>query len=378
MTLCVTTRIGGLPILVSDFLVTSTGTISSFESPLFPEIGRVAHRPDGSKVIGFARKTLLVHKDLLISAAGSLESISSVFSRLSILYGQFAPASLQNLVRGLAILSESQSLSCEIVGWLVVGSEAVGFRWNSSNPDSIASGDDHVIGSGQRLFEDLKLPHEQIKLDAARRIEGAFSAVLRDVGTLVVNELIYGNTLSEAFGGGYEIFCHTAEGFEQLDNVAYLIFSIKLLPDDTIRVGRVPILVNSIVIGEEIICRTVIPKNWIGVPSDEKERIAIARKLVSGQAILDIPAKSLPLSAKRYVVACVGSAVNGENEVYTAVVCGEEAQQFKIYLTGVAKDEKEEIRFELPQHIMLNIIQQAFLSFSRQTSADILSKVNDR
>lgn len=166
--------------------------------------------------------------------------------------------------------------------------------------------------------------------------------------------------------GGYEIYCYAGGQFVQLTDVNYLFFGIKVIQKDTLRVATVPILVKYTAIGEAVLIRSFIPRNMIGIPTDESERAVLAEPIMGDFKVPDIPLAALPLEAPIYAIGIIGDSVNGKKEIYTAIVSGAEAATFKIYLTGDQRDGKHEIRFELPPLIMSNIVDQAWLRFTMQ------------
>jgi hypothetical protein len=64
----------------------------------------------------------------------------------------------------------------------------------------------------------------------------------------------------------------------------------------------------------------------------------------------------------------IGPNLAGQDEMFTAVLAGNGygAELVKISLTGATKENLHEVRFELPENVMTNILVAAVKSWGRE------------
>ena len=84
MTINAAYRVGTVPVLISDFLVTAKGERgASIEVPSFPKIREVIDPLTGTSVIGLQRKAVIIHPKLVVAGSGNGASIEVIMTRLS-------------------------------------------------------------------------------------------------------------------------------------------------------------------------------------------------------------------------------------------------------------------------------------------------------
>jgi hypothetical protein len=349
---------GGTPILLSDYLATRDTRDGHIQIPTVEEIVL-----EGS-VVALLRKARLVLPNFLIAGSGDGNAIETVFRRLI----NFATPTL-TLTELQDYLDTQEDLNaCTIVGHLIADGVHT-FRWRSSD-NTFETGEQFIEGSGRNLFADV-LPH----IDRGKAVEGYEFAVAREAAiqattTLIGNEVCSANTIAEKFGGGYDIYVWDGDTFRLIDDIVYLIYRISFPNERDVRIYPAPFYVKIFAVGEYMAVMTFLSDTAIArLKGEPHQRISLIPPVPpSTAAVPDRQIEDIKLTAPTYGIGIIGPNINEKDEIFTAVVAsgGYGAEMFNIRRTGLKKGDLHEIRFEIPETLMNNILQAAIKQLGRE------------
>jgi len=372
MTLSAIFRVGGIPCLISDFLVTGNGPVE-ISVPTYLNVEKVL--PIGAaKITGLVRKSALISPGLVVAGSGNGSSAQRAIQRLFANFEgkKITRPELQDVLAHMDDLAKS-NLACKLIGWLVDDEKPVSFRWDSGVFKHLTFGEDFVEGSGKALYEEVAPKPALQSVSATEPFEGAAEFCVHQTATLWANELLRGNTLSSRFGVGYDIFIFDAGRFRLVEDVTYLLFKLEFRQavngGVTYRVWTPPILTKQFHIEEHCLIRVFLPPNMMGITPSESERMGTVPPLVKSSTPVTprtaTQFRDMPLTSSRYGCCWFGETEGGLPEVFTAVASRSDAAQFKIYVAGKHEDGLDEIKFELPPLIMTNMVTAAVRAFER-------------
>jgi hypothetical protein len=315
--------------------------------------------------VALVRKARLIMPNLVVAGSGDGNDIETIFRRL----GNFSAAdlTLEELRNYLAL--QDNVADCTIVGHLVTEGEVNTFRWSST--DRVFLTDEKFIeGSGRHLFADV-LPHiDRGKAAAGYDFDVAREAAVMATTTLIGNEVSSGNTVAEKFGGGYDIYVWDGKAFRLIEDVVYLFYRIAFPDERTIRLYPMPFYVKIFAIGDYMGVMTLLVNSAVSrLKGDPHQRISIVPPIPpSTSPVPDRQISEIELTAPLYGIGMIGPNLAGRDEVFTAVVAnnGYGAELFKIFLTGVKKGDLSEVRFELPEMVMNNILEATVKRLGRE------------
>jgi len=370
MTLNAVFRVDGIPCLIADFVATGTA-VEGQEVPTYPDTD-AALSAEPFKVVELTRKATWIAPGFVVAASGNGATARRIGHRLVAMF-EGTTVTAGDLEAALGDVDEFTDApeSCVLVGW--VGLDApISFRWSSQNCRSLALGGEYVEGSGARLYRDV-IPHaSDMSIDKGKAFDGAAEVCILRTATLWVNELLRANTLRDRFGVGYDIFIFDGNEFRIVTDVTYLLFKLEFKQAEngsvTYRLWTPPTFTKQTYVDENCLIRVFLPPNMLGISHSPTERMGIVPPLIprsTGSAVASTPFRDMPLTSRYYGVCFFGEAVSGMAEVFTAIASGEDAAQFKIYVSGQRKDGLDEIKFELPPSIMDNMLAAAVQAFER-------------
>jgi hypothetical protein len=367
MTLNAAYRCSEHPILISDFLVSEQGRSGAhIDLPTVENVDRVV--PAGSNVtlVNLLRKSARILPNLVIGGSGTVNGIATVLRRLRNYC--WREMTFEEFAGYLYTQDDIPEPGCTLTGHFVEAAQIHTFRWRSKDR-AVEEANEFVQGSGRRLFLET-IPHLQFgAIDPGHQFEGARECALYATVTLYANELKLGNTLSDKFGVGYDIFVFADGEFRLVDGATYLLFQTRWVDGDTLRLFRLPTHVQSSYFGEACLVRSLIAKTGVRDAASPHERVALIRPLYTSPneplLLPDTPLSELPLTSPVYGIGILGTARDGADEVFSAVVSGEEARFFNIQLTGTTRGDLHEVRFDMPGNIMSNIVSAAVTKFRR-------------
>jgi hypothetical protein len=358
MTINAVYRSGNTPILLADYLATRPTAGGHIQIPTVEEITA----PDS--VVALVRKARLLLPNLVVAGSGDGNAIESIFQRLN----NFAVGGLSfDELRDYLDLQDNLA-DCTIVGHLVTD-EIYTFRWNSTD-QSFLLDDKFVEGSGRHLFADV-LPHINLGQAAAGYdFEVAREAAVNAATTLIGNEVSSGNTIAEKFGGGYDIYVWDGYAFRLLDNIVYLFYRIAFPNERDIRVYPMPFYVKIFAIDDYMGVMTFLNNTAVSkLKGEPHQRISIVPPIPPSAAqVPDRQIADIELTAPLYGIGMIGPNLAGRDEIFTAVLAGNgyAAELVKIFMTGAKKENLHEVRFELPDTVMNNILVAAVRRLGRE------------
>jgi len=358
MTINAAYRSGNIPILLADYLATRPAGGGHIQIPTVEEITAQ------DTVVALVRKARLILPNLVVAGSGDGNAIETIFQRLT----NFAAGGLTlNELQGYFDLQEGLA-DCTIIGHLVAD-VVYTFRWNSTDR-SFRLDDKFIEGSGRRLFSDV-LPHTDLgRAAGGYAFEVAREAAINAVTTLIGNEVSLGNTVAEQFGGGYDIYVWDGRVFRFLDDIVYLFYRIGFPNDQDIRIFPAPFYVKIFAIDDYMGVMTFLIQTAVSkLKGDPHQRISIVPPLPASSApVPDRQVAEIPLTAPLYGIGLIGPNLAGRDEIFTAVLAGNGygADLVNIFLTGDQKDNMHEVRFELPEHLMNNILMAAVRRLGRE------------
>lgn len=386
MTLVAAYFVGKTPILISDFLLSSLRKGREHEAvPTYVNVDK-ALPPDWEvRVAGLARKSAIINDKFAVAGAGSTLLISTFFKLLFAEFHNSSPTrkELQSFFQNNNDLP-SGGLNCVIVGWIVENESPVSFKYSSNQMDELQFGDVYIEGSGCDLFKN-KVWVEEATNWGAIDTEIALKHCLERLAVLMANEVVGGHSISNRFGGGYDLIFYDGECFRTIDEVTYLILNSDMITfsengniprteaigDDVTRnsseLGKLgaPILFKTGYAEEFPIIRAVIPKNnQVGSDHLDSERIIVIEPLATkdgkGKKLSRVyHTDDFPYFSKYLMVVIFGVNRTGASELFIAAVRDGEARAFK--LNSIGKDGK--VKFYFPIDIMDSILSAAKKQF---------------
>jgi hypothetical protein len=367
MTVTAAFRADRLPILFADYLTTlQGGSRSHVPLPTFADLKSLIPPTSKMSIYYLRRKTLLIPHSLVVAGSGSVDGIATIFGQLDAAFskgGASSPA-----LRSLLIKCRlEEKLQCTLVGWVLEDNgKPIAFRWRSSRPENFESGKaEYIDGSGASQFLDLRVVDSRpIRREAA--LAGAVEVALHTAITLHANELKFGSTLQDGFGGGYDIYVYLERKFHLIDNVTFLFFSMWNVANEGCRVSAFPSVVKYSSHGGYVLVRTFLTNPLIVAKQSEKEAVALAAPIYLKDvgSVPDVQLSEIPLTSPYYGIGIVGVNRAGQEEVFSAVLSRTEAEQIQLFVTGHQKDGLHEVKFSAPEWFS-NIAAAAWQKFNR-------------
>lgn len=367
MTVTAVFRADRLPILFADYLTTLSGVSRNHVPlPTFADLKSLIQPSSKMSIYYLRRKTFLIPHSLVVAGSGSVDGIASILSCLDAAFSE-GGATSTTLKSLLAKCLLEHNVHCTLVGWVLDSNgKPIAFRWRSSRPEDFESGKaEYVEGSGARQFLDLRVIDKRpIRRDAA--LAGAVEVALHTAITLHANELKFGSTLQDGFGGGYDIYVYLEREFHLIDEVTFLFFSMWSVTNEECRVSAFPTVVKYSSHEGYVLVRTLLTNPHVVAKQIEKESVALAAPIyLNGVGrVPEVPLSETPLTSPYYGIGIVGANRAGQEEVFSAVLSRDEAKQIQLFVAGHQKDGLHEIKFSAPEWFG-NITLAAWQKFNR-------------
>lgn len=366
MTLAAAYRVGRVPVLFSDTLVSGIG--EKPHQPIATRVDLEGPLPGDwlVPVTGLTRKSVVIGERLAVAAAGNGLGAAVVCGRLkAILDGQsLTAATLFNALRSIDD-ARSESTSCTLVGWLGAVDECRSFHWNSRTPDTIRWDEDFISGSGEQLFRQLAWGRHQRDMPVSS-FDDAQHYALMQVASLLLNEITNGATITNLVGGGYDVWIWDGARFRHGAEVSFLFLSIEWLRSRSKTMqDPAPVLITQKQIEECLAVRVVLPPNQVNAKPDRGERVAIIAPLsaVGRKHLFSRPHDQgeAPHFGGRVFVIITGMGPNGP-EHWSAGVDHAQASQFRLESDPASG----KVRFWLPSEVLDAMAAAAERQFNRQ------------
>lgn len=365
MTIAAAYKIGQIPALLSDVLMSGLG--DGQHQPIVTRVDlNEALPPEWEvKVTGLYRKSLVIGPTLAIAVAGNGLTASVVFRALKDAFSEDSPSKLA-LEVFLSNLDGVAKPACTLVGWLVADGVPRSFRWQSDQASTIEWDDDFVIGSGGDLLRTIAWSSRQTEWHAITTFDHAQHYGLMQISSLLVNELSNGQPVQNLFGGGYDLLLWDGARFRHASSTSFIFLSRAYLQSQTKSLrDAAPIVLRQTEVEDCLVLRALIAENQLGVTSDRHERSAVIAPITSlgRQHTLSRSHDwdDTPLIADRVFVVIVGEGPTGQIEHWSGGVRDEEARMFRIEkVEGTGR-----VRFMLPIQILDNMMAVAEAQFTR-------------
>lgn len=370
MTISAVYRVSGVPVLLSDYLVTGSG--AEIKHRTIPSVVDVADFLPPDWLIGVTdlrSKVYKPHENLLISGSGSGLSVAQVFNRLR-RSKPIANRSGLGEVFGAINDLDSDLMACVIVGWLVADGEPASFRWNSRGGD-LRWDENYIEGSGGPLLLDIAWARNTLDFGSEYLFELVAEYCLTQTGTLLSNEIPNGKTLESLCGGGYDLYIWDGQRFVRIEDITYLFINLESAADIRLHdqdSNHWPLVLKHAYLGELAVEKVLILDNVLGVRSDPAERAALIFPLIRPIGTMpnldELDLTKVPWES-RYIVVCMfGKNQRAEPEVFVAVVMGQEAAMFQFHYRETETEGVSELRLGLPMQIWTNIVSAARSQFA--------------
>lgn len=366
MTLAAAYRVGQVPVLLSDTLVSGVG-----EKPHQP----IATRVDLEEplpgdwlvpVTGLIRKSVVIGERLAVAAAGNGLGAAVVCGRLkTILDGQaLTVATLSNALCSIDD-ARSEATSCTLVGWLGAVDECRSFSWDSRTPAAIRWDEDFMSGSGEQLFRQLAWGPCQREM-LVSSFDDAQHYALMQVSSLLLNEITNGAPIANLVGGGYDVWIWDGARFRHGAEVSFLFLSIEWLRSRAKSMqDPAPVLITQKQMEDCLVVRAVLPPNQVEAKPDRGERVAIIAPMsaVGRKYLFSRPhdQSDAPHFGGRLFVIITGMGPNGL-EHWSAGVDHTQADLFSLENDPA----NGKVRFRLPTDILVAMAAAAESQFNRQ------------
>ncbi len=365
MTIAAAYKIGQIPALLSDVLMSGLG-----EGQHQPIVTRVdlneALPPEWQvRVTGLYRKSLVICETLAVAVAGNGLTASVIFRALKDAFSAKPPSKLA-LELFLGNLDGVAKPACTLVGWLVADGVARSFRWQSDQASTMQWDDSFVIGSGADLFQTIAWSPRQTEWHAIKTFDHAQHYGLMQISSLLVNELSNGQPVQNLFGGGYDLLLWDGTGFRHASSTSFIFLSRAYLQSQTKSpADAAPIVLRQAEVEDCLVVRAVIAQNQLGATSDRHERSAVIAPITSLGRHHTLKQlhdwDDTPLIADRVFVIIVGEGPTGDIEHWSGGVRDAEARLFRIEkVEGTGR-----VRFMLPTQILDNMMAAAEAQFNR-------------
>ena len=128
-----------------------------------------------------------------------------------------------------------QTVELTIIGWVINKGEPVSFYWSAKDLKVVKTKDTYIEGSGAVKFkEQLKNTEKVTEPATIRSTESACLRALSIVGSLLTEEVLFGNSIQDLYGGGYQIIVFDQGEFTFIDD--YIVMPMQY--EETAHQGR--------------------------------------------------------------------------------------------------------------------------------------------
>lgn len=228
MTIVARLNINGYPVLIADLLISAEGDHAT-EIPTIENMTEVDYY--GILPVDLKQKITIVSDNLMIAWAGSRIAAKTVIKEM-IEWSKSDIFTKDSLIKYLKTLDESiKQQDLRFLGFLIEEGRVYpfGFRYNNLRTEKL--GDIGLLGTGSGdLKEILKQVIENQTFTNIKENEfvGAIAFTLLLSGTLLMSEVATAQTLTQHYGGGYEIASAINGRFQKLEDITYLFWSAWL------------------------------------------------------------------------------------------------------------------------------------------------------
>ena len=388
MTLIAATIAGETPVLISDFLSSTPSHGDNHEAvPTYVNVNSTLPPEWGIKTGTLYRKSAIINKHFTVGGAGSLIVISSFMKLLFEKFHEAAPTQGQ-LIEFFKEHDDLPTLqsSCAIIGWFIENNKPVSFRYVSNESPNLEFGGSYIEGSGAKLFKE-KVWSKKSEEWGALPFSHAQKYCFERIAVLIANEMSNGISISNFFGGGYDLILYDGKEFTTQGDVSYLILTIEMLDyisgkklaflsangnfykPESPELGanpKSPVLLKIGYAEEFPVIRSVIPRNnFLNVGSLESEGVFVVEPLATkggkGQKLSrTYHTDEFPYFGEYLMVAVWGVMPTGEKSVFIASVRGNEARSFHLE----PSDKAGKVKFYFPSAITNNILLKAKAYFN--------------
>lgn len=231
MTLIATFSIHGLPFALGDLLI--SGNERSDSTPFVPSVGPVTNvfpLGSGYSIIGLQQKVNILSEDCVIAWSGSVVHARVAIKELRQLAntGQLDRIALDKYIADHRCDIEH---NIELLGWVRERNQIVSFSYPAIEASRAGPfGHLRASGSGTSRFHSLlsNLPATPSRVgETTKPSDRAFASVAYAMCCLIEQELITQGTLTEYFGGWWELVFHDGKKFAKLSDVTFVFWEVE-------------------------------------------------------------------------------------------------------------------------------------------------------
>jgi hypothetical protein len=238
MTIVAAVRIGSLPVLFGDFIISSPVGIGvpPMWIPTNPRAG--ARAVSHSQISGLRKKIELVHAELCLGWSGSALAASAAMRAVAETVANNKP-DLDVIRKCLATVDyyKKRELRVELVGWIGPKGKETCFKWSSTKPDKFEFSDNFMIGSGSDLLGEILNSREGVySEEVVSESDRCILKVLSKLGRFLGGEITLGDSLEKFCGYGLEMIVSGEAGFQYLDEVSFLHIDLMAENADNCRI----------------------------------------------------------------------------------------------------------------------------------------------
>lgn len=241
MTLVATCEIDSYPLVLGDLLISQQGLVRPHVSvPTRSDLNALLPAEWFRSIEGLERKVGLINDKFAFAWQGTLFAARRIVRDLRDKMGS-TQADVDLLANWFLTSRKDFKADCRIIGWLADGAQ-VSFRCDFLSGDFSSNDHPYLEGTGAHDFRRHLAKGIMETSPAASEFYGAIGKGLGYASNLLGREVAWGRSLQNLYGGGFEVVSQNDGFFSQLDNVAYLFWTVDLENEQPIRLRQIPLI----------------------------------------------------------------------------------------------------------------------------------------
>ncbi|WP_395378139.1 hypothetical protein [Marinicella sp. W31] len=235
MTLLAAFKNNGIPMLIGDFLVSTSSKIAK---PMFMPTAPKYSGSDMFKPINYVKKIYIINNKFAIGFTGKLNPARYIIKKIKDRFSKKVTFSeLKSLLFNIRCAYKKD---VELTGW-ICKKRPLCFHWSGKNPNELKIVSDCFIGSGKDHFKSMHNSGDLTKyVNFKRSFDKALFFGLTKVSSILHGEMTTGENLHHMYGLGAELIIWNGVEFSYIKKVSFIFVEAVINENNQINITLIP------------------------------------------------------------------------------------------------------------------------------------------